>query len=448
MLISFSIENWRSFKERATFSMVAGREKQHADRVPRIEDYKMSLLPVAAIYGGNASGKTNLFKALNFAKKLIVKGTKPESNIPVEPFRLDPNCLNAPTIMSFELFSKNRCYEFGFKVTSRQVKEEWLTEIRKTTEKKLYHRRANKIKFAPELQKDQFLQFAFQGTRDNQLFITNAVHQKVKTFKPIYDWFRDKLVMIAPDTRFGRLGYIARKDHPLSLQMSEALTQLDTGISRLDGDYIELDKLEFPEELKNRLMEDLKEGASADVGVEPDNERFFITKKNGQLKAQKLVSYHNDSGGEEVRFEFNQESDGTRRAIDLLPAFLDLIDGSERIYAIDELDRSLHTLLSKSLLKGYLDSIDRGCRSQLLFTTHDVQLMDQNMLRRDEMWVTERDPMGCASLIAFSEYKEIRADKDIRKSYLQGRIGGIPRIFLTAGMANKKLSHKSKGDSN
>ena len=447
MLISFSVENWRSFKERATFSMAASREKQHAERVPRINGYKMNLLPVAAIYGGNASGKTNLFKALSFAKNLIVKGTQPESNIPVEPFRLDPDCLNAPTIMSFELFSESRCYEFGFKVTSRQVVEEWLIEIRKTTEKTLYRRRANKIKFAPELQKDQFMKFAFQGTRDNQLFLTNAVHQKDKKFKPIYHWFRDRLVMIAPDSRFGSLEYVIQKDHPLSYQMSEALTQLDTGISRLDGDIIELDKLPFPSELKNRLMEDLAEGSSAEVRFEPDTERFFIIKKKGQLKVRKLVSYHNDSGGKEVRFEFNQESDGTRRAIDLLPAFLDLIGGSDKVYAIDELDRSLHTLLSQSLLNNYLESLDRDCRSQLLFTTHDVLLMDQKMLRRDEMWVTERDPMGCARLISFSDYKEMRADKDIRKSYLQGRIGGIPRILLTAGMAKEKHSHKGKGDS-
>ena len=97
--------------------MVAGREKQHLERVPRIEKYKMGLLPIAAIYGGNASGKTNLFKALSFARHLVVKGTQPEAMIAVEPFRLDPTFTKKPTRLSFELFIEDQCYEFGFSVT-------------------------------------------------------------------------------------------------------------------------------------------------------------------------------------------------------------------------------------------------------------------------------------------------------------------------------------------
>lgn len=443
MLISMTVENWMSFKEKSTFSMAASRERQHSERVPHIKGYKMNLLPVAAIYGGNASGKTNLFKALSFAKNLIVKGTQPESNIPVEPFRLDPNCLTTPTVLSFELFTESRCYEFGFKVTSDKVVEEWLIEIKKTTEKQLYLRHENEIQFTPELEKNQFLQFAFHGTRDNQLFLTNAVHQKIEIFKPIYKWFRDKLVLIAPDSRFGPLEYFLEKDHPLSQQMSRTLSQLDTGISRLGDDLIELKNLNIPEELRNKLMEDVTEGKTVEVQIE--SERYMITKKGGEFKARKLVSYHSDTFGNEIRFDIKQESDGTKRVIDLLPAFLDLIGGSNKVYAIDELDRSLHTLLSQSLFKGYLDSVDQNTRSQLLFTTHDVLLMDQKMFRRDEMWVTERDFTGCGSLIAFSDYKDIRSDKDIRKSYLQGRIGGIPRILMTDQL-NQSLTEKAGGN--
>jgi len=138
MLISFSIENWLSFRDQATFSMVAGREKQHLERVPHMEKYKMRLLPIAAVYGGNASGKTNLFKALSFARQLIVKGTQPEAMIPAAPFRLDPASASKPTLLTFELFAGDRCYEFGFRVTREQVVEEWLSEILKTTEKELY----------------------------------------------------------------------------------------------------------------------------------------------------------------------------------------------------------------------------------------------------------------------------------------------------------------------
>ena len=126
----------------------------------------------------------------------------------------------------------------------------------------------------------------------------------------------------------------------------------------------------------------------------------------------------------------SQESDGSQRVIDLLPAFLMISAAkSRKVFVIDEVDRSLHTLLTKRLLETYLSSCSAESRAQLLFTTHNVLLMDQRLLRRDEMWVTERNADGVSSLFSFSEYKDVRYDKDIRKSYLQGRLGGVPRIM-------------------
>lgn len=127
-----------------------------------------------------------------------------------------------------------------------------------------------------------------------------------------------------------------------------------------------------------------------------------------------------------------QESDGSQRVIDILPAFLEMsATNSKKVYVIDEVDRSLHTLLIRPLIEKYLLKCSSDSRAQLLFTTHNVLLMDQDLLRRDEMWVAERNSKGVSNLLSFSEYKDVRYDKDIRKSYLQGRLGGIPRIFLT-----------------
>ncbi|MFO7737921.1 MAG: ATP-binding protein [Marinilabilia sp.] len=445
MLISFSIENWQSFQEQATFSMVAGREKQHLGRVPYIAKYKMRVLPVAAIYGGNASGKTNLFKALSFARQLVVKGTQPDAMIPVEAFRLDPSCSKRPTRLIFELFIDDQCYEFGFRVTRERVVEEWLAEILKTTERELYRRQEGEIKFSSTLGKDQFLRFAFQGTRDNQLFLTNAVNQKVERFKPIYNWFKDSLVMIAPDSRFEPFERFFQEEHPLYSHMNLTLNHLDTGISRLGGEKIEFDSLALPENLRAKLREEIPEGATVRLLAEPVGERFIIMRRNGELEARKLVSFHSDSTGKEIRFDMKHESDGTQRVIDLIPAFLELATtGSGKVYVIDEIDRSLHTLLTRELLTGYLESCSSNTCSQLLLTTHDVLLMDQKLFRRDEMWVTERDILGCSSLLAFSDYKNMRYDKDIRKSYLQGRLGGIPRILLS-GSFNPKDSFKKRG---
>lgn len=145
--------------------------------------------------------------------------------------------------------------------------------------------------------------------------------------------------------------------------------------------------------------------------------------------------------GTETKFDISWESDGSQRVIDLLPAFLTISEpSSNKIYVIDELDRSLHTLLTRQLLELYLSNCSVNTRSQMLFTTHDVQLMDQELFRRDEMWVAERNAFGSSTLIPFSSYKEVRYDKDIRKSYLQGRMGGIPRIVTNSLLINSQLN--------
>lgn len=159
-------------------------------------------------------------------------------------------------------------------------------------------------------------------------------------------------------------------------------------------------------------------------------DRIIISSQNGELTAKKLVAYHQNTKQEKITFDIQQESDGTQRVIDLIPAVLELVNPqSKKVFILDEIDRSLHTLLTRILLETYLNQCNPETRSQLLFTTHDLLLMDQKLLRRDEMWVTERDNSGNSSLIGFAEYDDIRYDKDIRKSYLQGRMGGIPKIL-------------------
>lgn len=438
MIISFSVENWMSFRDPVTFSMVASRERQHADRLPKLGKYNTRVLPVAAVYGGNASGKTNFFKALNFAKTLVIKGTQPDSHLAVDGFRLDNASIDRPSRFVFELLVDEMIYEFSFSVNRKAVLDEKLVVITSTSERELYARHGNKIDFDPSLKKDQFLRFAFQGTRDNQLFLTNSVSQKVNNFRPVYDWFKDTLDLVAPDSRFEPFEQFLDDGHPLYATMNEMLPQLDTGIAHLGGEEMPFEHIPLPEPMKMLLQEEVKEGMSLRL-MSDKNERFVCTRKNGELIAKKLVTYHPKTDGTQAKFDIRQESDGSQRVIDLLPAFLELAaPGSKKVFVIDEVDRSLHTLLTRRLLEVYLASCSADTRSQLLLTTHDVLLMDQQLLRRDEMWVAERKPSGVSTLVSFAEYKDVRYDKDIRKSYLQGRLGGIPRILLS--------SHLTEGD--
>lgn len=431
MLIKFTVNNWMSFHNEASFSMIASREKQHRDRLPSVNKYKLKLLPIAGIYGGNASGKTNFFKAINFVRELVVKGTQPDAPILIEPFLLDIKNSEQPTCFSFELLIDELIYEFSFSATRKLIVEEKLVQVNSNSETILYHRHNGQPHFDNVFAKDQFLEFAFKGTRDNQLFLTNSVSQKVNNFRSIYDWFKDNLVLIAPDSRFASFEHFLDEGHTLYATMNKMLSQLDTGIAHLGGEVLPLNNIPLPEQLKTKIQEDVKEGMTVRMLDALSNQRFVVTRKNGELIVKKLITYHPKPDGGEAKFEMHQESDGSQRVIDLLPAFLEIsAKFSKKIYVIDEVDRSLHTILTRQLLEVYLDSCSAETRAQLLFTTHDVLLMDQQLFRRDEMWVAERDREGGSKLFSFSEYKDVRYDKDIKKSYLQGRLGGIPRVLV------------------
>ena len=430
MIISFSIENWMSFRDPVSFSMVASRERQHGERVPKVEKYQTRILPVAAIYGANASGKTNFFRALNFVRDLVVKGTHPDRLIPVEPYRLVSGYLKKPSRFKLELLIEEIIYEFSFSTTRESVIEEKLVQITSTSEKTLYDRQGDKPNLHRSLDKDQFLHFAFQGTRDNQLFLTNSVFQKVDAFRPVYNWFRNSLQLVAPHSTYQGFQYLLGAQHPMSDATNKMLSQLDMGISHLGFEKIHFDSIPFEEGFKNELREKIEEGGYVDARL--GNERFVFTRTGGEIVANKLVAFHPRPDGTDAKFEFHQESEGSRRVIDLLPAFLgEPPFGLNRVHVIDELDRSLHPLLTRKLIETYLAGCNAQSRAQLLFTAHDISLIDQHLFRRDEMWVTEKNSEGSSDLFSFSDYKDIRYDKDIRKSYLQGRLGGVPRILLS-----------------
>lgn len=432
MIVSFSIENWMSFRDPVSFSMIASRERQHGNRIPRIEKYQTRILPIAAVYGANASGKTNFFNALDFIRDLVVEGTGPDKLILVEPYRLDSSWLEKPSRFKLELLINETIYEFSFAVTRKAIIEEKLVQITSTSEKILYNRQDDNPNFHSSLDKKPFLHFAFQGTRDNQLFLTNSVFQKINNFRPVFDWFKNTLRLIAPDSVFKYFAYFLDEKHPLHDKMNEMLPQLDTGISHLSGEEVPFDAIPFEENFKSKIREDAREDNFVGVFEPLTNERFIFTRDAGELVAKKLVTFHPRSDGTEVKFEIRQESAGSQRLIDLLPAFLaEPVGGSSAVCVIDEVDRSLHTLLTRKLLETYLASCGPESRTQLLFTTHDVLLMDQDLLRRDEMWVIERNSGDSSDILSFSDYKDIRYDKDIRKSYLQGRLGGVPRILLS-----------------
>ncbi len=432
MLINFTIENWLSFREETMFSMVAGRERQHGERLPRVKKYQMRLLPVSAIYGGNASGKTNFFKAMSFAKWFVTNGPQSDADIPFEFFRLAPECKKKPVQFYFELLIDEVIYKYAFAILGQEVVEESLTRMTSSSEVELFSRQGEKITFPQSLaEKDATrFQIIFEGTRTNQLYLTNSVSQRQIAFKTVYDWFQYTLRLVGPDNRFG-FGAQLDKPDKLYKEVSNLLACLDTGISKLDEEVISLEKESFLKELPPDILDKVTASTAVVMEDSRDGDSITLLRRDGELIAHRLITFHKQQNGESIKFEMRDESDGSKRAISLLPVFLSLAaEGASHVYFIDELDRSLHTLLARQLLEYYFSSCSPESRSQLVFTTHDLLLMDQELFRRDEMWVAERDKNGASSLYSLSEFEGVRYDKDIRKSYLLGRFGGIPSLYM------------------
>jgi len=420
--------------------MIATLERQHRARLPFIASHKTKLLPLAAIYGGNASGKSNLFKALSFSKSYIMDGAGIDAEIEVDPYRLQQNFESKPSSFLFVIYVDSKVYEYCFTLDKHKVFEEKLTQIELHSEDLLYRRLPEKIDLGSSLRggsEEDLLLFVHKSTRPNQLFLTTSVSQNIALFKPIYDWFRHTLTLIEPEAHFVPLNMFYSEDHHQYPLTNKILKDLDTGIDSIKSEEMPLDETDIPGELKGHPeLKKLNEGHMVGF-TRPDGRSISFKREKGKLYSygSQILTYHSGDDGRIIRFEMSDESDGTRRIINLLPAFLDVSsDAANRVYVIDELDRSLHTLLLRQLLESYLFGCNSETRSQMIFTTHDVMLMDQDYMRRDEMWVTERNIDGSTSLTSFSEFKDVRYDKDIRKSYLLGRLGGVPRILLRGAL--------------
>ena len=431
MLVKFTVENWKSFKEKTEFSMVSTREKQHGQRIPKVARYRIRILPACAIFGGNASGKTNFIDALSFVQKFVKYGTRIGSLISVKPFLLGEES-EQKDICSFDLVMmiKEKLYDYSFSVSRTSVIEEQLIEMTGKKEKLLYHRKNGEMFFETELSENSPLRIVYEGTQDNQLFLSNAYFQKRREYADVYEWISDNMTIVAPDTRFEEFSEYILDFEKFEAELNRVLNDLDTGIVRFALKDIPIEKLNLAQGALERLESIVKEGHLL-VQMRNWTEVTFFKRMGGELHALKMATYHLNSSGHEVEFELQQESDGSQRAISLLPVFLQLAQSEKKkVFVIDELDRSLHSVLTRSLIKYYFSTCSPESRSQMIFTTHDLMLMDQELLRRDEMWVTERDATGGSHLRALCEYEDTRYDKNLLKSYLDSAFGGVPKVKI------------------
>jgi uncharacterized protein len=435
MLVSARFKNLFSFDGEETISFVAGKTQNHKDHVAAGSGRgDPSILKSALIYGANASGKSNLIKCFSVVRRMILKGTRPDERIKRVPFKLRKAAINEPS--SFEIVIKvdSDKYAYSVSFTDREIVAEKLTLVGKTAEKDLFQRSNTEGKdqiipgtFLKKAADRKFFEFIARGTRPNQLFLTESVERNSPWLKPIHQWARDKLIIIYPETWRDAFEQLVRPNNRLHDDYHTFFEMLGLGIDGVEVRELDpvADRGLVPEKVVQAITRDLPSGNSVTI-FNTSNGRFrFIRESTGDLKGYKLVMKHKAcDGAEAVDFDVNEESDGTRRLLDLIPILVDLTE-QDRVVLIDEIDRSMHPQLSRAFFEFFF--FNSSPRSQILATTHDLDLMDLDLFRKDEIWFVEKDTRSASHVYSLEEFKP-RFDKDIRKGYVQGRFGAIPIV--------------------
>lgn len=438
MLLRFSVENYMSFNDRAEISLLPSKVRRHPEHIIRGSEVNdLNALKAAVIYGANASGKSNLIKAMRHAQDIINTGVKTGKNLPYHPFKLNDASMKKPSRFEFEIKFGANNYAYGFLADANVIHEEWLYKIDRKKDQLIFERKnTDEFDFSSltlKSEKDkQFLDFTATGTPENRLFLNECRERNVlKTLnyldaiKEVSEWFEYRLNIIFPNSKYTGLEMFVQNDQGSSEIFSKILNSFDTGIKSISPQKIDFDTelVGIPSMVKERVKDELEENIQM-ILAGPNNARYQVRKaQNGDVEAYKLMTAHENNKGTEVLFDIDQESDGTQRLLDIAPGLLDIFS-QEKTYIIDELDRSLHPDITTSIFKAFLNNTSQ-IHSQLIVTTHETNLLDQELVRKDEIWFVQKDKKGQSSLYSLEEFQP-RFDKDIRRGYLSGRFGGIP----------------------
>lgn len=427
MLLQFAVENFLSFRDKTVFSMRAAANVERGPEAPDVVRGS-DIARCAALYGANASGKSNFIKALSFAQELVVLGVEEPGRILTRPFRLDAATAGAPSSFEFYLRSATgRTYCYGFVVRPEAIVHEWLSELDGENEVEIFNRDGGSFTFAlpaedPAL---ELLTLVGSATRDNQLFLRTAREFKLdrfpRAFADVLAWFKLTLVIIDPEAKYGPLIAQTDKDPQFREFLGEILRRADTGISEIQT-------------IRRKLTKDERvslSNAGERRGHDVEEERgraHYASEGDDVFRVELRLRHGSEASEDEGVFELSEESDGTVRLLDLSPVLFHA--RGPLVFIVDELDRSLHTALSRWLVERFVAE-GAGTTSQLIFTTHDTNLLDLESLRTDSIWFAEKNERGVSLLYSLAEFKAeqvAQLRKNLEQAYLVGRFGGVPRL--------------------
>ncbi|HIJ83413.1 MAG TPA: ATP-binding protein, partial [Magnetococcales bacterium] len=387
MLLRFCVENLYCFAEEAVLSMIATKDPAHPSHLYQAN--KVNALRVAALYGANAHGKSRLVQAMQLAKTIITQGVKSGQSIPVKPFLLDKRFLDQPSRFEFTFTAQGIEYTYGFVCDNKRFHEEWLYFRPKQREIMLFERvvdaaGASEFNVSRTLARShtkgrKFLDFLTESVRENQSFLTHSDDHNLGELKPVFNWFNHRLVCLLPSGSHLPAPFLAHVNNDFREFIETFMKTADTGICNFKSVRKNVDA--FPQKLLEKMLEEIeKKGDDTVMFAESNNSERILIFSGREHPAQiELMAGHNTSDGDIVDFKMDDESTGTRRLLQLLPLLHYREDDAENVYVIDELDRTLHPSLSRLFLETFLNS-NADSKNQLIFTTHESNLLDLDLL--------------------------------------------------------------------
>ncbi|QLB20047.1 RloA protein [Vespertiliibacter pulmonis] len=418
MLIDFSTKNFRSFNELQTFSLIKSKSSELPSNTFSISDNSnFSLLKTAAIYGANASGKSNFLKALLTMKLMVTANYQRGDKLPVVPFKLNNCTINQPTEFEVTFIVDNVRYQYGFSASTTQIYDEWLFVYPKNHAQKWFERSWNKQNKSYDWRFGSFLlgskQMWAQSTRENALFLATAVQLNNEQLRPIFDWFNDTL-------RFASSGGF---DPMFTANLCEDNRKNDILKFLKTADFhisdIKVEKTEFNvSELPADMLEPLKD---------------FLTQSLKGKKKLRLETIHVDNNGDLVPLNFHDESDGTQKFFGFAGPILDVLENGY-VLCIDELNVNLHPKLVQFLVELFHNQESNPKNAQLIFTTHETSILTQYIFRRDQIWFCERSKEHSSVLYPLSDFSPKKGKENLELGYLSGKYGALPFISTFMGV--------------
>lgn len=423
MFNEFKFSNFLSYKEMTSFSMVAGKERTNSKTLASIPKFRLKLLPLAAIYGANASGKSNLIKALGFLKTLVTT-QRVKGKIPLRHFYYSED---KNTISNFEIsFLVNELiYEFKIACNEDGLLYEELIERNSRSEKTLYLRDKDKVQINPKINSHDAIQCVADRSLNRPCpLLTTLSSMKFKPFEGVFRWFSEELKVIHQDSFLIPYGLDIGENDSRNTLLSEVLRGTDTGISALVSTPVSESSLRLLPSERNELLSTVCHGSQ--LIKEAGGGRLLAYFKDGDLAFRRLNAAHEISG-KEYLIPLEEESTGTKKIIDLAPAIIDLLLSKKNcVYVIDGIDHGLHMEINYWLVRRFLENVNSNTRKQLIFTSQDTNLLRRAGLRRDEIWFVERRRNSPSQLVNAVEFKGLRIDSSLQKLYEEGRLGALP----------------------